>query len=1546
MTNSSVNNPLENEEETLDFSNITNFDKVKYEPANVFNNGTQKNSYFDWNTNIDIKDTYNTLYKDTEEDDEDFDFYNESMFDPSQEVYSLFTQANNEKKNLHVSDGMLKYLGLNNFFDKTKNTNTPLRRPSDRIAIEKVFKDATGFYFQDFLNNEIPKSSIETEQFQTGLDKVFNFYEDKGFDVEIPERTNLTQFEQTMKGLGIEIGGGIGLDYVTAPLLGAGGWGKLAYGAINFIGGSYLNYFSQEARLGQAGFLGQKDKLSWGELFGAGGTQTIPFGVTDKGFKGVSKSFGFGGTLGASETTVRNLIDEKEFPTFKEYLLSIGLGGTFSATFKGGLELFDGLLTKFKGKSPKEISNLITDKEVKKLNQFVDDSLTLQNQLQQQPQANARGGDGFNIGETNLGDFSLPKGFLKMSPRYGSASLEFGSDIDKVAYILRGNRVKPLSEKQKISHERLTRLLEDQGIDVNTVRNHGSKIHQKIKDIVKEQTGSAKATPDNTGGMMIKVPTDNVFVKKVKQKTGGQDLGPTNLLPRQTNLVNAVDQASATNIRNMVKGLKSKGWSSAESVTDKENVLKALKLFDPDQEDFTKKLLELETSDLIAKMADEIEEYGLINKQKEVNTALAIDAMFAAERLNNKNNAYLNALNTKNPEQIETAVTELTSSIDTMKLWLMRYLKPSSRAGQILEGFNIKPLKGMEGKTAAEYVAAQNVKLNKTAEDKLVNTLEEVAFSSDNLKADLIRQLEKAKQTGDYSELYRIGKIIQAADGETETLFGLTKVNAFRVQDDNALTKGFKVANEIGINGMLYRFGTNTANFVSATVNTYHRQLKLFMGAENPEMFEAAMRHFVSLHSNYHFMRKAYKKSMKMEDNFINLGNRKYQNRFAIKSDGSGLGAKATNAAGTAIRFSGRNMTATDAATQAPNLIADVTYMAFIEAKRQGLPRNEIDKFIKKHTSAVLEWYAQNGDNELEPLTKRFLLHAKKQAKFATFTQDIDTTGKFGQAMKFADNAANKYPLVRLFISFTRTPANIKSGNFRNNPMFTPAVNPFNKQQSINIPDQVPLVGGKNLNLLSELTVPELKKQLNSPDPKIRAIANADINQAVAFITGIAGFVTSANILANDPEYIPPTILTGGGPDFGIEEGAAMWKEMYLNGWRPYSIGYLQKDENGEPLIGEDGKPVYIYRSYEGWLEPLSGTLKMTVDTINSLGILGGKPYDEATTNLLVAVVQNLYNDSWTSQAEELINVMRSSADMRDNDGDPVKDYRSKKFGQFVGRFVSSRLPFSGIFAELRRYPADLLKVMGFSNEEIKVHQRRPDTKVRAGDLGPNLFAKPIDDPKDPNYNKSGFLAMMTKSVLNEITRRYGVGSDLPFDVEHITNETILYPNRIGGNIFGISVTKKSKNYPIYTALAGIGRRLTEPSEFVTGEYNKQNFVPIRLDTYEYNAMKKDINTMELNAGFGKKTILDSMQSYLKTDRYLDAKRIVDEFGLKSEQGSIAANNIFYELNAINKRYIQRGEYNHINKKFSKQEQRGILNYKRGIQKDYNNLIRRPSLNE
>ncbi len=204
-----------------------------------------------------------------------------------------------------------------------------------------------------------------------------------------------------------------------------------------------------------------------------------------------------------------------------------------------------------------------------------------------------------------------------MSPRYGSATLEFNSDIDKVAYILRANRIK-LTEKQKITQERLTKLLEDQGIDVNAVRNHGVTVHKKIKDLVTAETGSAKASPDNTGGLKINVPTDQAFVKKNSTKTVGtkEDLGRTDLNPTQTVLLKYVDEPSVTNLKNLTKALKDKGWTSLSSETDKETLLKALALFDPNEPDLAKKIISLENTSLIEQKAQEIENFHGITKQK------------------------------------------------------------------------------------------------------------------------------------------------------------------------------------------------------------------------------------------------------------------------------------------------------------------------------------------------------------------------------------------------------------------------------------------------------------------------------------------------------------------------------------------------------------------------------------------------------------------------------------------------------------------------------------------------------------------------------------------------------------------------------------------------------------------------------------------------------------------------------------------------------------------------------------------------------------------
>ena len=1589
MTNSDITN-LENEDQKNETSSIeinpfTNTfiqlePKVAYQPQNVGSNNNQTNSYFDWNQEISMKDTYDILFKDKEQDyaddsedgdNGDFSFYSENMFDPSKELTSIYLASNTndqEQNNSHISDSALNYIGYKRYINDNFYKLPFGQRGKFQDEAVEVFEKYTGIKFINLMKDGIPLNVVEGEKFQEGLNKVIDYYDKKGIEWDIPERNNLKQWVRDVQGLGLEISGGISTDILTAPLLKMGPLGIATNVILNFGAGWELNIAAQKTRLGDRAKIGFEDQINYGEAFAAAIVQAIPFGSTLKGWKGIRQSAIFGGTLSGTEITIRELIDEKEFPTIKEYFIALGLGSTFGATFKGTLNTLEKYLNKFAGKNATEINKLITKKDKPKLNKIFETLNIFKKAVDENPDVNLEESlrkfgfkkgqvepeiknldqsidnktkKKFNIGEVNLGEFVLPKGYLKMSPRYGSATLEFNSDIDKVAYILRANRVKPLTDAQKISHERLVKLLEDEGIDVNAVRNHGVTIHQKIKNLVIAETGSAKASPDNTGGLRINVPTDQAFVKKNSTKTVGtkKDLGRTDLNPTQTVLLKYVDEPSVTNLKNLTKVLKDKGWTSLSSETDKETLLKALALFDPSEPDLAKKIISLETTNLIEQKAQEIENFHGIKKQKEVNTALAISAVLASERMDSKNNAFLNALNSKNPEQIETAIVELTASINDMKKWLMSYLVPSSRAGQTLEKLNIEVKRGMEGKTVADYVKSENIQPSDFNEEKLSNVLEEVAFSAEDLKKDLTRQLEISKITGDYSELYRIGKIIQSAEAEPETLFGLTKVNAFKLKENSDIEKALKVVNEVGINGMLYRFGTNTANFISATLNTYHRQLKLFYGAENPEMFEAALRHLGALHSNYHFMRKAYTKSMKLEDNFINLGNRKFDNKFAIKSDDVGVKGQAINTTGKVVRFSGRNMTATDAMVQAPNLIADIVYMSFLEAKRQGLKGQDIGKFINKHKMAVLEWYAQNGNAELDPLTKRFLLHAKKQAKFATFTQDIDTTGPFGKFMKFGDDRANKYPLVRLLLSFTKTPTNIKSSNFRNNVLFTPVVNPFNKQQSINYPDQIPIIGGKNLNPLSEIFIPELRKQLNSPDPKIRALANADINQAIALVTSISGLSIAANMLMDDPTFIPPIILTGGGPDFGKEQGKNMWINMYKNGWRPYSVGFLQYDANGEPEIGDDGKPVYLYRSYEGAFEPFSGSLKILVDTTNALGLFGGKPYDDLTTGMIMSVVQNFYNDSWTSQVEEFINIFRDASAPVDASGDSIKNYRLKKGFDFFGRQVASRLPFSGLVSDLRRYPNDILRVMGFSHEEInklkgnfgpfRANQQRLDTKVRAGDV------LTTEDPTDPNYETSGDGAILGRSILNQIKGKYGIGPDLPFDVEHITNDPILYPNRIGGNVFGFSVTKKSKNYPIWTALAQIGKRIQEPSEYITGNMSKDEFVPIRLNAQQYNDLKIDINTMKIDFGYGENTILEEMNRYLSSKEYIENKKFIEEEGLNSKKGQQAANAIFAELTYINKTYIQQAEQNFIDNNFSEQEQDSIMNYKSGIKSDY-----------
>lgn len=93
--------------------------------------------------------------------------------------------------------------------------------------------------------------------------------------------------------------------------------------------------------------------------------------------------------------------------------------------------------------------------------------------------------------------FTFPADLAKSAPRYGMAKVEFASDLDRAAYMLRDQAKKSKGES------RLIQALEEAGYNITAIRTHGAKVRDAIKGIITEQTGSA-AAPQKA--MSLQVP--------------------------------------------------------------------------------------------------------------------------------------------------------------------------------------------------------------------------------------------------------------------------------------------------------------------------------------------------------------------------------------------------------------------------------------------------------------------------------------------------------------------------------------------------------------------------------------------------------------------------------------------------------------------------------------------------------------------------------------------------------------------------------------------------------------------------------------------------------------------------------------------------------------------------------------------------------------------------------------------------------------------------------------------------------------------------------
>ena len=410
----------------------------------------------------------------------------------------------------------------------------------------------------------------------------------------------------------------------------------------------------------------------------------------------------------------------------------------------------------------------------------------------------------------------------------------------------------------------------------------------------------------------------------------------------------------------------------------------------------------------------------------------------------------------------------------------------------------------------------------------------------------------------------------------------------------------------------------------------------------------------------------------------------------------------------------------------------------------------------------------------------------------------------------------------------------------------------------------------------------ELKNDLNSLDPIVRNQARGQMRLANGLGTAIVSLVAINAFRKDDPNYYPPIIFTGGGPDWKTQEGRAVYQNMMKNGWRPYSIGTLQKDADGNPLIGADGKPVYKYQSYER-IDPLSTWLGLMVDFVNVSGFLTDDEYDEFMVGWVGAFSRNLVDRSYTRQVYEATRAI----------------YDEKRREDFFARQIAARTPYSNFVRYAKRLPGDLLDMFGVPKEKTERFRQQRDLKARRGD---KVFGMDVSGPDEIEG------ASELRKLLNQYSETVpGYGAGRPYMREHITDEPILYPERSGPDLFNFVRKSQSKNHPIFTSLSKIAKTLREPSDVITGSATNSQIEPYRLSANEYAELRSVGNTyIPESQEYGNNNLNDALKLYLKSKHYKDNIAIVEQNGV--EESTIAVDKIYDKLRDINNYYIEEGE--------------------------------------
>ena len=346
----------------------------------------------------------------------------------------------------------------------------------------------------------------------------------------------------------------------------------------------------------------------------------------------------------------------------------------------------------------------------------------------------------------------------------------------------------------------------------------------------------------------------------------------------------------------------------------------------------------------------------------------------------------------------------------------------------------------------------------------------------------------------------------------------------------------------------------------------------------------------------------------------------------------------------------------------------------------------------------------------------------------------------------------------RVVFPFVRTPLNIFKAQVRR----TPGVN---------------------------MLLQEYRQALKSSDPSVAARARGEmvIGGAVWSVAAI----TAASI-NDDFSYLA---LTGGGPsDYDL------LNQKKATGWQPYSFRFLLKDEDGQVIMGKDGKPRYKYVSFKR-LDPWSSFLMMAADSAAITGQISQQDRDDFGVAASVALGRNITNKTYLQGVTELSDLLQ-------------KPYKLESW--LARRAAATVNPFSSLGRSASKALDPTIM----------------DKRVRAGDDGMVILRK----------------------FHNELAATIpGYGAGMRPIRNFITGSLVEYPPGYGPDIMNIMNPIKetnSVNHAVLTTLVDIGAKIPQPSDnlpFGKKLDGSQELSGIKLDKDQYADYVEEISKAKIN---------------------------------------------------------------------------------------------------